>query len=239
VLADDPAVIQAYSSGDPYTVFGIMAGLIPPGGTKASHPNERAIAKTLMLAVQYGMSAKTLAVRLGVSLNHAKDLLAVHRQIFRRLWKWSDAQVSAGRWTGVIETVYGWRLAVNGKTKARTLRNFKVQGAGAEILRLASIFLHEAGIRVCAPVHDAFLIECPESDLAEVAQEAQRQMTRASKYVLNGYELRTESRILRHPERLIEPRGKCMWNHVRSITDHLESRGSVGLSLGRNAAHKE
>jgi hypothetical protein len=239
VLAEDPAVIQAYASGDPYTAFGVMAGLIPPGGTKASYPNERGIAKTLALAVQYGMAAPSLAVRLGVSINRARDLLAAHRHIFRRLWRWSDAQVSAARWTGSIETTYGWRLSVNRRTKTRTLRNFKVQGAGAEILRLASILLHEAGIRVCAPVHDAFLIECPEASLAEVAEESCRQMTRASKYVLGGYELRTEARVLRYPERLIEPRGKRMWEHVLNITNHLELGSSVDRSVGRDAAYKE
>ena len=114
-----------------------------------------------------------------------------------------------------------------------------MQGAGAEILRLASIFLQEAGIRVCCPVHDAFLIECRESDLAEVAEDACRQMTRASKYVLNGHELRTEARILRYPERLIEQRGKCMWEHVLKITNHLESRCSARRSVARDATYKE
>jgi hypothetical protein len=36
-----------------------------------------------------------------------------------------------------------------------------MQGNGAEMLRIACIFLTEAGIRVCAPVHDALLIELP------------------------------------------------------------------------------
>jgi hypothetical protein len=240
VLADDPAAIQTYIRGDPYVSFGVMAGLIPPNGTKYTHPNERDIAKVLTLALLYGMSIQTLAKRLGVSLNRARDLLNMHQQAFRRLWNWSIRQVSEARWTESIQTVHGWHLAVNRKTNPRTIRNFKVQGTGADILRLANIFLHESGIRVCAPVHDAFLVECPEADLAEIVVETRRQMTRASKYVLGGYELRVTTQVLNHPQRLIDPkRGKCMWDRVLNITERLESNTSVCRSVGRDATYKE
>jgi hypothetical protein len=46
-----------------------------------------------------------------------------------------------------------------------------VQGCGAEILRLANIFLMECSIQVVCPVHDAFLVECPEQDLEDVVAE--------------------------------------------------------------------
>jgi hypothetical protein len=217
VRSGDEAVLQAYASGDPYLSFGIKAGLIPHGGAKASHPAERAMAKTLMLAVQYGMAARTLAARLGVSRNQAENLLAAHRRVFRKFWEWSDEQVRSAYWTGKIETSYGWKLAVSPRTKERTIRNFRVQGDGAEILRLASLFLWENGVRVCAPIHDAFLVECNEGDLEDVVHEAQRQMERASELVLDGYRLRTEPRLLRYPDRLHEPRGQGMWDRIMAI----------------------
>ena len=43
----------------------------------------------------------------------------------------------------------------------RSLRNFPMQGNGAEMLRLACCPATERGIEVCAPVHDAVLICAP------------------------------------------------------------------------------
>ena len=42
-----------------------------------------------------------------------------------------------------------------------------MQANGAEILRLACCYMIEAGIRVCAPVHDAVLIEAPIRKIEE------------------------------------------------------------------------
>jgi DNA polymerase I len=41
------------------------------------------------------------------------------------------------------------------------LRNFPAQANAAEMLRLACCLTTEAGIEVCAPVHDAMLICAP------------------------------------------------------------------------------
>ena len=119
-------------------------------------------------------------------------------------------------------------------TKSGTLRNFKIQGCGTEILRLAHFLLWEAGIRVCAPVHDAFLIECCETDLEEVVWEAQQQMERASGIVLEGFRIRTEARLLRHPDRFVEVRGEGMWNHILNIASRLNSNSRVGRSIYRS-----
>jgi len=58
-------------------------------------------------------------------------------------------------------TVFGWTIHTGAKVNPRSLRNFPMQGNGAEMLRLACCFATEQGIRVCAPVHDALLIEAP------------------------------------------------------------------------------
>jgi hypothetical protein len=232
-LAEDPAVLQAYASGDPYMPFGIEAGLMPPEATKKSHPRERAVAKTCVLALQYGAGAPTLTRKAGLSLHRAEDIRNAHRRLFRRTWEWFSLQVQRGRWTGRIDTEYGWRLPVGPATKTGTLRNFRVQGCGAEILRLASIFLMERSIQVVCPVHDAFLIECAEQDLADVVAETERQMIRASECVLNGRRLRVEIRLLRHPGRLSDPRGENTWRQVMEIVSRNEFNNLVGRSVGR------
>ena len=76
-----------------------------------------------------------------------------------------------------------------------------MQANGAEMLRIACILMTEAGIRVCAPVHDAVLIEAPLEELDERVQQAQELMSEASRQVLGGFELTTDADIYRYPER--------------------------------------
>ena len=236
VLADDPVVLEAYATGDSYTPFAIAANLIPPGGSKSTHPLERAIAKTCMLALQYGGGIHTVARKAGVSLHRAQDLVTTHRRLFHRLREWSDLQIQQARWNRHIDTEFGWRLQVSPRTKMLTLRNFRVQGTSAEVLRLAHILLVERSIPVLCPVHDAFLLESSEEDIEDVAAEASRLMIRASEQVLGGFRLRVEAQILRYPDRLLDKRGMSTWNRVQEIVSSNKFNSS-GYSLNLSATH--
>jgi hypothetical protein len=103
-----------------------------------------------------------------------------------------------------------------------------MQANGAEMLRLACCFATEIGIEVCAPVHDAVLI-CAPIDRLEADIERMRDcMARASRAVLDGFELRTDCpdqfdehgktvkfpHVIRHPQRYRDPRGAVMWDRV-------------------------
>ena len=107
---------------------------------------------------------------------------------------------------------------------ARSLANFPMQANGAEILRLACCCMTEAGIRVCAPVHDAVLIEAPLETLDDQIAQARELMARASRDVLEGFELSTDVEIFRYPERYCdEDRGKAFWEMVMEELDRLQS----------------
>ena len=64
-------------------------------------------------------------------------------------------------------------------------------------MRIACILITEAGIRVCAPVHDAVLIETPLEELDEKVKESQELMHKASRQVLGDFELTTDADIYR------------------------------------------
>jgi DNA polymerase I-like protein with 3'-5' exonuclease and polymerase domains len=221
VLAGDAEALRLYETGDAYIAFGVQAGFIPPGATKKTHPQEREQAKTLALATQYGMTEYGLAERTGWTRDQAREMLAAHRRRFKRLWEWSDNAVSMARWRGWIETVHGWRLHVKEETKERELRNFKIQGTGADILRLANLLLWENGLEVCCPVHDAFLVESGCADLEDRMRELRRCMERASEYILGGHRLSVEIKPLRYPDRLLDDRGQVMWNLVQAMISRL------------------
>ncbi len=221
VLSHDDAMIAAYESGDPYVALAIQAGAAPPGATKASHREVREQFKACVLGVQYGMSETGLALRIGQSTAHARALLDAHRQTYARFWAWSQATRDSAFLTGCIRTSFGWPLHVTRDTKVRTIDNFLMQATGAEILRLAASLATERGIEVCSPIHDAFLVEAAEDEIEDVALEMERAMADASRVVLAGFELRSETRILRHPDRLLDEKGWPMWNRVMVSSDSL------------------
>jgi hypothetical protein len=104
------------------------------------------------------MEAESLARRIGQPPVVARDLLRAHREAYRAFWRWSDAAVDQAMLHGVVWTVFGWPVWTGEQPNPRSLRNFPMQGNGAELLRIACCLGTERGVEVCAPVHDAVLI---------------------------------------------------------------------------------
>jgi DNA polymerase-1 len=156
----DPAMIRAYQSGDPYMATGVLMGLAPPGATKFSHPEVRALCKVLVLAISYGMSAWGLAQRLAIEEGQAAELIRRYHEAFPVARAWSEGGVAYAKAYKSITTPFGWRMYVPRNTNPRTLLNWPMQSLGADLLRLIAIALVEAGIKVINLMHDAVLIEC-------------------------------------------------------------------------------
>jgi len=213
-LSGDKAMMEAYSSGDPYLAFAKQAGAVPPDSTKKSHKDERELFKQCVLGVQYGMEAESLAGRIGKPALVARELLLAHRTTYRQFWKWSDAAVDHAMLHGVIWTVFGWHLRTGPDTNPRMLRNFPMQANGAEMLRLACCLATERGIEVCAPVHDAVLICAPLDKLDDDIAAMRAAMGEASRTVLDGFELATDAAVVKYPDRYSDPRGVVMWSKV-------------------------
>ena len=221
-LSKDPLMMKAYQSGDPYLAFAKQAGAIPEDATKQSHKNEREQFKACVLAVQYGMGAESLAVKINQPVVLARELLKLHRKTYKIFWEWSEAVLNHAMLKGKIWTAFGWTIHVGEVVNPRSLQNFPMQANGAEMLRLACCLAVEDGIRVCAPVHDAILIEAPLSELDDCIAGTQELMAQASEIVLDGFRLRSDVDIIRHPNRYIDERGKKMWN---TIWDCLKEMG--------------
>ena len=229
-LSGDTAMMAAYRSGDPYLAFGKQAGAIPPDGTKSTHKAERDRFKACVLAVQYGMGFESLADRIGQSPDVAKWLLKLHRQTYPTYWRWSESAVDRAMLLGRIETVFGWPIHVgpaDGSVKpvnARSLANFPCQANGAEMLRIACCLLVERGVELCAPIHDAVLIEGPADSIDEEVEKARAIMAEASRLVLGGFEVGTDVVVVRYPDRYVDEAGADFWNRVTRLAGPLERR---------------
>jgi DNA polymerase I len=154
------------------------------------------------------MEADSMAVRAGITPCEARELLRLHRDAYRQFWRWSDATVSAALLTGTMEGIFGSRRQVGREPNTRSLMNWPVQSAGAEMMRIAAIAATEAGFEVCAPVHDAFLIAAPLERLDSDVAKMRALMSLAGRAVTGGLDVRTDSEVVCWPDRFMDGRGR-------------------------------
>jgi hypothetical protein len=236
-LSGDQKMQEAYTSGDFYLTFAKMAGAVPADATKKTHAAEREQFKVVSLGVLFGLSAFGISLKLNIPACHGRELLQMHQETFRQFWAWSDRIEMQAMLTNQLQTVFGWTVHVplgldpkTGRSLAnpRSLRNFPMQAHGAEMMRLACGLATERGIQVCAPVHDALLVEGAADTIEDVVAETQQTMQEASELVLPGFPLRTEAKVVHYPDRYTDERGRGMWETVSRILVELEETDLKG-----------
>jgi hypothetical protein len=216
-VSGDLVMQSDYRTGDPYLAFGKNAGLLPPDATKTSHGPERDALKACVLGLQYGMGEETLAERIGKPRIVARELIRAHQQRYRKFWDMADNAISIIMDHRPIHTVGGWPLQVCSDPNPNSVMNFPMQANGAEMLRLACSMATERGIEVCAPVHDAVLIGSSIEHIERDVAAMQAIMEEASRAVLAGFNIPTEAKIVRYPDRYMDKRGTVMWERVMRL----------------------
>ena len=245
-LSGDQHMLDAIASGDPYLWFAKMSKLAPEWATEETHPQVREICKRCCLGVLYGMGARALALRTKKSEFEARDLLDKHRRIFPTFWAWSCRAVHEATLFGHIDLTFGWRIH-DGEglrfdeddTSPTTLMNAPMQGNGAEMMRLAAIFGHRAGVTINASLHDAFLIEAGDVDAADAIQTMRACMVRASSIVLDGVEIGVDDKkVIAWPDRYMDDRigAKDLWRDAMGHLSAIEREERLPHQRGSPAA---
>ena len=224
-LSEDPMMLEFYRTAT-------RTCPLPSGSARRqarplnnTHEPLRDRYKTGLLAIQYGVRAETLGARLGVSTFDAHEMINQHHELFAVYWRWSDDWLAHALDTGVMWTPLGW-ICRTGITEfnERSVRNFPIQGSGAYILRVACIWATRHGLRLLGPVHDAVLIEAPLERIDVDVTLMQELMRRASRVVLGIHELRTDAKIIRHPNRYTDRRGDAVWANVLQLLAEYRQR---------------
>jgi hypothetical protein len=219
-LSGDTALSDAVQSGDVYLAFAKMARLAPPDATAETHGRVRDMCKACVLGINYGMGARALALRTGLSERASADLIERFEQTFPRFVEWLEEVLAQAQLHGYLSTRLGWTLKTAPQHRPTSQRNFPMQANGNELLRLACILATERGVRVCAPVHDAVLIEADEARIDEAVAEMRAAMDEASRTLLGGLAVRTTAEIVRWPARYVDAkRGKEMWARVMGLLE--------------------
>jgi hypothetical protein len=106
--------------------------------------------------------------------------------------------------------------------------NFPAQASGADLMRLVSIAACESGLTIAVPVHDAFWLLTPISELDTAIARMMEIMTKASTVLTGGLPIGVEvAAIVRWPNCLGDVRkdnakGQAMWKEIRGLVDTLQ-----------------
>jgi hypothetical protein len=241
-LSGDAAMWEAYSTGDPHLTFAKMAGLAPPDATRKTHEEVREVCKALNFGVLYGMSEHGLVKRTGISRLSADGLIERHRGQFPQFWRWANRNVDRAMLGYPLTTRAGWTLRYPpmslADARARTAQNYLVQANAAEMMRYAAIVATESGISVCCPVHDAFLIEAPITEIRDVEATMCRIMGDVSEIVLgSGYRIEVrpdpseEPKIFEWPKPYFEKKGLELFDTLLTEVDRVERNMVSSVSL--------
>ena len=226
-LSGDTALIEAYRTGDIYHALARLLGLTDdpdPVHWKKTSPDVRNRMKVLQLAINYGMSVRSLARGLDRHPLIASGIIDRYNRTYPVFCEWRANMVESAMLTRRMESVFGWPLHISTSPNQRTLYNFPMQGGGADMLRLATMRLCEAGIVPVMLVHDGILFE--ETDLEKI-EHAKEIMRGAGRDVCNGLEIGVDvDQLLTHGARYNDKRpvAQQMWATVMAV---LEAVGAV------------
>lgn len=139
----------------------------------------REIAKTINYGLSYGMGAQSLAERLAVSVDEARDLMQAYFDTYPGVSRWLRQAGATARAQGYAVSLAGRKRWLNfegldrGQCAAleRVARNHPIQATNADILKcvLAILFdvLPTIEAYLILAVHDEIVLECPCEQIEE------------------------------------------------------------------------
>ncbi len=189
-LAQEQTMIAAFNSGA--DIHRDTAGKIFNIKLEEVTSEQRSIAKTINFGILYGLGAFGLAQRVNISRMQAKKFIDDYFSAFPNLKKWRDQAIESARQLGYAQTIFGRRrYLVNINSPAAQLRagaermaiNMPIQGANADIIKLAMIKLYDdlkekyPEVKMLVQVHDELVFECPQNQVDEVSDYINKVMT--------------------------------------------------------------
>lgn len=175
----------------------------------------RRAAKTINFGIIYGMSAKTLAERIGCSMEEAEVHLAKYKSTYPLLMKWLDKVAKESIRAGYTKTVGGRRrwfpsldknnYATDREYKSmlafleRVGKNHPIQGTSADMTKTSIImvdrFLGTFQAKLVNTIHDEICIEVPERYVVPLAKLIKRTMILAAKQFLTKVPVDVDCKI--------------------------------------------
>jgi hypothetical protein len=219
-LSGDRTLIDDYAGGDIYHALARLCGLTDdpdPIHWKKNNPAMRNRMKPLQLGINYGMGVPSLARGLDRHPLIASEIIERHKRRYPRFWQWRADMVQTAMLERRIESVSGWPLHISTSPNKRTLYNFPMQSGGADMLRLATMRLCDAGIIPIMLIHDGILLE--ETDREKIKHTIEI-MRGAGRDVCNGLTIDVDvDQMLEGGARYRDkrPMAQRMWDTITAV----------------------
>ena len=191
-ISCDETMIEAFRSGeDIHTITASQVFHVPP---EEVTPELRKRAKAVNFGIVYGIGDYSLSQDLGVSRKEAAEYIRRYFERYPAVRVFLQQAVEQARETGRSQTIFGRRrqipeLSSTKKTVRafgeRVAMNSPIQGAAADIIKLAMIrteqALGEAGIdaQLILQVHDELILDADKSCAAQAADILREAMEHA------------------------------------------------------------
>jgi DNA polymerase I len=193
-LSEDPVLVEAFRRGEDIhsrtaqEVFGVAPF--------AQTPEHRRVAKVINFGVIYGLSAFGLAQQLGIDTKEAAKFIAAYFERYSGVKRYLDRQIAETRDSGFTRTLFGRVRPIpeinspqpNLRSFAeRTAMNTPMQGAAADLIKLAMIELDrrlegDFESRMILQVHDELLFEGPEKEIPRLTKLVKEVMEGVHKF---------------------------------------------------------
>ncbi|HLM78713.1 MAG TPA: bifunctional 3'-5' exonuclease/DNA polymerase [Rubrobacteraceae bacterium] len=207
-VSEDPAFVRAFREGDDLhrmtaaTMFGVERDEI----TK----EQRSAAKRINFGLMYGRGPKSLSAQLGTNEERARGLIDEYFANYPKVQRFLQSTASRTMKTGTLRTLSG-RVRKFGNTSGlgntergalrREAMNFPIQGASADIAKLALLYIREElqGLDACLIncIHDEFVVECAKEVAPDVAERSKTAMNKAGEEILEKVPVEVEVAISR------------------------------------------
>ena len=202
-VSDDPAFVEAFQRGDDLhrvtaaTMFGVERAAV----TK----EQRSAAKRINFGLMYGRGAKSLSAQLGTDEERGRKLIDEYFSNYPKVQRFLQRTANRAVRDRTLRTLAGRvrkfkEISGLGSAELGALRreamNFPIQGASADIAKLALGYVREEleglDARLINCIHDEFVVECSEGISAEVSERTKKAMLRAGEEILNKVPVEVE-----------------------------------------------
>ena len=191
-IAGDTEMQAAFRSGEDFhTVTASRVFHVPP---EEVTPEMRRRAKAVNFGIVYGISAFSLAQDIGVTVAEAKAYMERYFETYQGVRQYMTDVVAKAEQDGYVQTLMHRRRALPELKSSnfnlrefgkRVALNMPVQGAAADIMKLAMVRVHRRlkreGLRarLLMQVHDELIVECPAAEQAQVEHLLTEEMEQA------------------------------------------------------------
>jgi len=186
-LSHDAVLVDAFRNGeDIHTrtaaeVFGV--------GPLMVTPEHRRSAKAVNFGIVYGQTPFGLAASLGIDRKEAERYIRAYFERYSGVRRWLDQTIAEVRRSGVSINLFGRRRPIpdmhsrnpNARNFAeRTAVNTPLQGAAADLIKLAMIRIDEKlrgrETKMMLQVHDELIFEAPPGEMDEIRAMVKSEM---------------------------------------------------------------